>query len=848
MKKLIAFTMALLMCLAVFAACDKNEPADTDAETTEKAPVTGPSAPETDAPETDAPETQAPTETDAPETQAPAETETTGTQAPETEPETTPATPDVEYDLEAAAEYVNSLYKKSEVITAADYQVVGQVMIAGVKYMVTWTSDNDKVKLVEGNPYWTVDVDEKADEEHSYKLTATITAGDGTSTTVSFDHTVPEYVLWSFEEYINAPEGTTVVIEGIVVAMNAKSLGNSRNHLFLADVEGKGGYYCYQLDNDPVEAGVKVGMTVAVTAVTAPYSGMQETKGGTFTIVDETIKTVDPMDLTDKFAAGESLRDYVGYPVVIKGVTIGTQELDVATSQYLYFELNGQKSYVRSYITDFPTTLQIVKGENSTVSSPDKDAMDADHKEHFGYTADATGILILYSGAPYLIPMSVTPFTNYEFVEMTAAEKIEAEKKEMSVTEFVTENTTLTLPLVGQFYEDVTIAWTVDNENFTVDADGKLVIALGDEQVVLTLTATITCGEETDTKTFKVSVKAISKGVYVGEHVDTPVVDTAYKFYLYNATLGKYLYFDGTISSKYLGTSENAADGVDVYLEAVLAEDGSTVTGYRFYFMNGETKTYIDIISGGQAALVTENPTAVYNYVAETNIWAATVEGTEYYLGTYDNKGKTYTTISASKSSYINADNTGVTQFPAGFATLTAKKVEPSSQTAPVVDTAYKFYLYNVTLGKYLYFDGTISSKYLGTSTDPYDAVDVYVEAVLAEDGSTVGYRFYFMNGETKTYIDIISGGQAALVTENPTAVYNYVAETNIWAATVEGTEYYLGTYVNKGKTYTTISASKSSYINADNTGVTQFPAGFAVMVVAEDKPADPARNFPKQR
>ena len=37
MKKLIAFTMALLMCLAVFAACDKNEPADTDAETTEKA-------------------------------------------------------------------------------------------------------------------------------------------------------------------------------------------------------------------------------------------------------------------------------------------------------------------------------------------------------------------------------------------------------------------------------------------------------------------------------------------------------------------------------------------------------------------------------------------------------------------------------------------------------------------------------------------------------------------------------------------------------------------------------------------------------------------------------------------
>ena len=497
MKKLIAFTMALLMCLAVFAACDKNNPADTDAETTEKAPVTGSSAPETDAPETDAPETQAPTETDAPETQAPAETETTGTQAPETEPETTPATPDVEYDLEAAAEYVNSLYKKSEVITAADYQVVGQVMIAGVKYMVTWTSDNDKVKLVEGNPYWTVDVDEKADEEHSYKLTATITAGDGTSTTVSFDHTVPEYVLWSFEEYINAPEGTTVVIEGIVVAMNAKSLGNSRNHLFLADVEGKGGYYCYQLDNDPVEAGVKVGMTVAVTAVTAPYSGMQETKGGTFTIVDETIKTVEPMDLTDKFAAGESLKNYVGLPVVIKGVTIGTQVLDVATSQYLYFELNGQKSYVRTYVTDFPTTL----------TSADKDTIDADHAAHFGYTADATGILILYSGAPYLIPMSVTPFTNYEFVEMTADEKIAAELGDLKLDASASSDVVIDLLSVGKYYNDVTFAWATDDTTGAATIDGgKLSLVIPDAQVTVNITVTATCGEATATKTFAIKL------------------------------------------------------------------------------------------------------------------------------------------------------------------------------------------------------------------------------------------------------------------------------------------------------------------------------------------------------
>ena len=499
MKKLIALILAMLMCLAGLSACTAVDEPGT--ETTTDAPETGTAAPETDASET---ETEAPeTDTTASETEAP-ETDTT---APETEPETTPATPDVEYDLEAAAEYVNSLYKKGETITAADYQVVGQVMIAGVKYMVTWTADNDKVKLVEGNPYWTVDVDEKAKEEHSYKLTATITAGDGTTTTVSFDRTVPEYVLWSFEEYINAPEGTTVVIEGIVVAMNSKSLGNTRNHLFLADVEGKGGYYCYQLDTDPVEAGVKVGMTVSVTAVTAPYSGMQETKGGTFTIVDETIKTVEPVDITDKFIAGESLKNYVGLPVVIKGVTIGTQDLATATSQYLYFERDGQKAYVRSYVTDFPTSLQIIKGENGAISSPDKDAMDADHAAHFGYTADATGILILYSGNPYLIPMSATPFTNYEFVEMTADEKIAAELGDLKLDASASSDVVIDLLSVGKYYNDVTFAWATDDTTGAATIDGgKLSLVIPDAQVTVNITVTATCGEATATKTFAIKL------------------------------------------------------------------------------------------------------------------------------------------------------------------------------------------------------------------------------------------------------------------------------------------------------------------------------------------------------
>ena len=42
------------------------------------------------------------------------------------------------------------------------------------------------------------------------------------------------------------------------------------------------------------------------------------------------------------------------------------------------------------------------------------------------------------------------------------------------------------------------------------------------------------------------------------------------------------------------------------------------------------------------------------------------MDGTDYYLGTYSN----FNTVSASKLSYITAENTGKEQFPAGFATI----------------------------------------------------------------------------------------------------------------------------------------------------------------------------------
>ena len=412
----------------------------------------------------------------------------------------------VEYHIDKAESFLKNMYKDVNPVTGADYEVVGQVRVAGVAYTVTWESNSEQVVIVAlENGNYLVDLNEKATEDVPYVLTATITAGNGDTATVTYNRTIPQYNVLSWDAYMAAQKGDVVLVEGIVVEMNAKSLGNSRNHLFLMDASGKGGYYVYQMDQDPAEAGVKIGMTVSVSGPIEPYSGMQEIKGGTFAIVDETIKEVAPIDITDLVVAGTvNYGEYVALPVTIKGVTIGSQDMTKDSSQYLYFTLpdaKGTQAYVRTYVTDFPTTLS----KAPTAENADKAAIDKLHADHFGYTADVTGILILYSGNPYLIPMSVDCFTNFSYVEKTAEEKVDAELGELALETTVTSSTVVDILTVGKYYEDVTISWTSDSEYAVIEGN-KLTLTVPTTGATAKVTATVTCGDVTKTKEFTIKL------------------------------------------------------------------------------------------------------------------------------------------------------------------------------------------------------------------------------------------------------------------------------------------------------------------------------------------------------
>ena len=773
MKRILMLLLAaaLVVSLALFVACDEQTEQggeDTSAEQT-----------------TEAPETDATTEE--------VTTEDPGVAEPT--------------DLENAAEYVRQLYKDTTV-TAADYTLISNVKVGGVNYAVTWAVNTDKVTLTVGEDGTvSVDVPDEAYEDIAYVLTATVADAQGNTVVKEFNRTVPKFKVTTWAEYQAAKEGDNLIIQGIVVAINSKAAGNTRNHLFLLDESGFGGYYSYQMDVDPVaDLGIELGMTVRVSGPAAPYSGMMEIKGGIPTVVNTEKKDFAPVDITDKWVEGTNFNELVGMPVTVKGVTIGGQVLDNPTSQYLYFELNGIQGYVRTYVTDFPTTLK----------ADDKATIDAVHAEKLGYTADVTGILITYSGAPYIIPTSVDCFYNYALPERSDAEKVALEKDNLSldVTTF-TENGEATLPVAGNTYSEVAISWASDSEYVVVNG-GKITVTIPNETTNVKLTATLTLGGATETVEFELTLVASN---FTIEFVTAPAADVAYKLYLNQVKNGYGVFVCGGINQdRYLITSKAASEALDVFAEA----NGD---GFSFYTMIDGAKKYINVThndAGKIAVLYQDTAISVYVYTADINAWVTNVEGEadQYYLGTYNN----FDTISASKTSYINAENTGVSQFPLQLVTLADGNVSADGNVITNAGVeikegvAYLMSMNQVKNGHIVYVCGGIDQdRYLITSEDKAAALQVFVE----KNGD--GYNFFTTIDGAKKYINVTNNaaGKVAILYEDAaTSVYTYVSETNIWMTNLDGQDKYIGSYNN----FDTMSASNTSYINAGNTGVAQFP------------------------
>lgn len=414
-------------------------------------------------------------------------------QTPDAGDETPDETPAVDADLQGAYDYVHQLTKTISEKTGANYTLVGTVVRGDKVFTVNWTVSDDRVVLTtDDNGKVTVTVPEPL-EDIPYDLTFTIYNEKGESLSRTYKHVVPKFAYTTYAQYAAAKDDEAVVVTGIVSGVISKTTGSAANGLYIQDLNEEGGYYVYNLTDDP-HGVIEVGMTVKVKGVKDTYNGTYEVVSASVEIVDSTIKAVEPVDFTELYLGATALNDNAlvgrqGMLVTVKGVTI----LEAGDNGYYYFQLGELKTYLRISSSNNPTTKEALE------------TVKAVHGANYGNIADVTGVISIYNGNFYLSPVSADAFSNVQIPERTDAEKVQMELDLIKLDSKVTADKVVTLPANGTNYSDVVFTWACESEH-AVLADGKLTITVPDSKTTITVTVTATCGEATETKTFEITL------------------------------------------------------------------------------------------------------------------------------------------------------------------------------------------------------------------------------------------------------------------------------------------------------------------------------------------------------
>ena len=186
-------------------------------------------------------------------------------------------------DLDAALEYVKTLYKNSTEKTTRDYTRVGTVRVNDKTYDVVWSVNvgEEHVKVVKGTDGTvTIDVNEEATEDVSYTLTATITSGDKV-VSYSWKHVLPKaapdfgpIVDEAYALEAGASMDREVTLTGIISGIPTPYDDGYKNITVTMNVIGVEGkpIECYRLKGDGAES-LKVGDTITVVGTLTNYNG-----------------------------------------------------------------------------------------------------------------------------------------------------------------------------------------------------------------------------------------------------------------------------------------------------------------------------------------------------------------------------------------------------------------------------------------------------------------------------------------------------------------------------------------------------------------------------------------------
>ena len=741
-----------------------------------------------------------------------------------TEPDTTISEADLD-GINAAIDYLKDFYKDDGSETPIDYERFGIVRIGGVPYEVVWTVDvgEDLIKIiVNDDGTVTIDVNEDCEEDTPYVLTATITDAAGNSVSHSWNYILPkaqDMVAIVKAAYALQP-GESLPYEsrlrGKVISIDTIWSDEYQNITVTIEIAGAEDMpiKCYRMKGtaDTIELmkDIKVGNIITVTGTLKNYNGTIEFDTGCLMIAWEKGDAVDaPTDPGEILKAAYALAQDQSLPYVAT-LTGTVTEIDTPYDPSygnisVVMVVDGYPQYpILCYRLKGTDVDQIAVKDQITVTGIIKN-----YKGTIEYDAGCQMINRVSGGGkaegPSSDPNKIIP----DALKLKSGEKLSY-------------RATLTGEIVSI---DNAYDPTYDNITVTIKVQGYKfqcyrMVGEGINLIRETDTITVTGIIENYNGKLEFGAKCTLDGWSKGPRNINygPLSEgVAYKMYIDQKTIGKTIYFDGSVSGTRLQTTTAGSKAVDVFVEKVSGK------GLLLYYMNGSVKTYIGIEeytndSGKQRGRAVVSTDTKYYWVYSSDVGLYYVNlptAGKYFLGTYSD----FATVSASWIGYVDGSmSSSSPQYIAKFMKASEVPADPETGTgtstvvtAPQVGVAYKLGFDQLAKKEIYYFTGAMSKFYGATDTDATKGVNVYLEKAAN------GYKVYFKDSSNvKQYLYIVVSGthvNFSFSTSNA-SVFAFDAEKASLKTTLDdGTVHYMGT---KGSYVTFDTIRESNKDNAD--------------------------------
>ena len=610
--------------------------------------------------------------------------------------------------------------------------------------------------------------------------------------------------VFSIEWTSNNEYVTVESVDGVPVVRISKDVQETTNYTLTANISSEGG--------QTATFELKLVVTVSFGMITAPEAGvayklalLHGNEGGVV------------------YFDGENYNGYAWYlnytTDILTAVDVYLETVeDVEGGYRLYFDKNGEKTYIRAYPRDGDTTrvtLELttaVPAECYTYSTEYNTLVyTSTTGEQFYLGSSGTYKSISGSAITYISSATSYPCRLY------GAGGVEEKLPEQE------------LPTVPENYTSADIVEALYKLQPGQTLEGPY-----------EFTGIITSIKyEYDPGYNNISVNIVVDGM-----TDKPVL-------CYRLNGGEDLAVGDTITvfagiTNYNGTYETTSGGVirevvkgdgtlpDDGGDTTVGSDAESILNALYALADGESVTGTFTLTGKITALDSyNNPTIVVEGFEDKPVYC-------YRLVVSNAVGDTITVTATTMKNYGGTyEFMNCTLVEEGGDNGDDPVVTPA-YTAPVAGQPYYLFLEQTTLGKTLYFAGSMDGNYLATTEDTASAVAIYFEEV------TGGYHIYFMDGETKTYITaaayLKSNGYAgchfSLTTETPTLAWTYNTTYGIIEIydEIEGKSdtFFAGTYGS----YNTISLSGQYYRDQIASG-SQYPARIELVEGGEVTPPE---------